>query len=92
MMCSPTPNEKRLEFKQGSPSRLQNEREQKRLRRKQSNRESARRSRLRKQAECKALAGRVTDLEQNNARLVEENKQLNRTLTLLSEKYDEARP
>ena len=38
------------------------ERELKRLRRKQSNRESARRSRLRKQAECEALARQVKDL------------------------------
>ncbi len=38
------------------------EREAKRLRRKQSNRESARRSRLRKQAECEQLARQVKDL------------------------------
>jgi hypothetical protein len=36
----------------------------KRLRRKQSNRESARRSRLRKQAECEQLAQRVKELQQ----------------------------
>ena len=34
-----------------------------RLKRKQSNRESARRSRLRKQAECEGLSGRVSELE-----------------------------
>jgi hypothetical protein len=38
------------------------ERELKRMRRKQSNRESARRSRLRKQAECEALGRQVKDL------------------------------
>eukprot|EP00884_Botryococcus_braunii_P006339 jgi/Botrbrau1/15706/Bobra.4_1s0079.1 len=51
----------------------QDDREVKRQRRKQSNRESARRSRLRKQAECEQLAERVTLLEQENARLKAEN-------------------
>jgi plant G-box-binding factor len=45
------------------------EREVKRLRRKQSNRESARRSRLRKQAECEDLTGRIQHLQQINAQL-----------------------
>lgn len=44
------------------------EREAKRLRRKQSNRESARRSRLRKQAECEQLARQVKDLLQGGWR------------------------
>ncbi len=44
------------------------EREAKRLRRKQSNRESARRSRLRKQAECEALARQVKELIQGALR------------------------
>nr|QLC27632.1 bZIP transcription factor 6 [Chlorella sp. HS2] len=41
---------------------ITDERELKRLRRKQSNRESARRSRLRKQAECEQLAQKVKEL------------------------------
>uniref|UniRef100_A0A7N0TYY0 BZIP domain-containing protein n=1 Tax=Kalanchoe fedtschenkoi TaxID=63787 RepID=A0A7N0TYY0_KALFE len=45
------------------------ERELKRQRRKQSNRESARRSRLRKQAECDELAQRAEVLKEENATL-----------------------
>ncbi|XP_058086796.1 bZIP transcription factor 1-B-like isoform X2 [Magnolia sinica] len=48
---------------------LQDERELKRQRRKQSNRESARRSRLRKQAECEELAQRVEVLKDENTSL-----------------------
>lgn len=48
---------------------LQDERELKRQRRKQSNRESARRSRLRKQAECEDLAAKVETLSSENATL-----------------------
>ncbi|KAG4156449.1 hypothetical protein ERO13_D03G176500v2 [Gossypium hirsutum] len=48
---------------------LQDERELKRQRRKQSNRESARRSRLRKQAECDELAQRAEVLKEENASL-----------------------
>ncbi|XP_022145379.1 bZIP transcription factor 16 isoform X2 [Momordica charantia] len=48
---------------------LQDERELKRQRRKQSNRESARRSRLRKQAECDELAHRAEALQEENANL-----------------------
>ncbi|XP_021679640.2 bZIP transcription factor 16 isoform X2 [Hevea brasiliensis] len=48
---------------------LQDEREVKRQRRKQSNRESARRSRLRKQAECDELAQRAEALKEENANL-----------------------
>ncbi|KAI3468586.1 hypothetical protein Pfo_025249 [Paulownia fortunei] len=53
------------------PSQLwiQDERELKRQRRKQSNRESARRSRLRKQAECDELAQRAETLKEENASL-----------------------
>ncbi|MCO5567688.1 hypothetical protein L7F22_021382 [Adiantum nelumboides] len=47
----------------------QDERELKKQRRKQSNRESARRSRLRKQAECEELAGKVHSLEAENVSL-----------------------
>ena len=62
---------------------LQEERESKRLRRQQSNRESARRSRLRKQAESDTLTTRVGSLEaeaaalrQANCELREANQQL----------------
>uniref|UniRef100_A0A2P2MHQ4 Transcription factor HBP-1a isoform X1 n=2 Tax=Rhizophora mucronata TaxID=61149 RepID=A0A2P2MHQ4_RHIMU len=48
---------------------LQDERELKRQRRKQSNRESARRSRLRKQAECDELAQRAEAFKEDNASL-----------------------
>ncbi|CAA0812068.1 basic region/leucine zipper transcription factor 16 [Striga hermonthica] len=48
---------------------VQDERELKRQRRKQSNRESARRSRLRKQAECDELAQRAETLKEENASL-----------------------
>ncbi|KAL6986721.1 Common plant regulatory factor [Sarracenia purpurea var. burkii] len=51
---------------------LQNERELKRERRKQSNRESARRSRLRKQAEAEELAVRVESLIAENMTLKSE--------------------
>ncbi|PIA63721.1 hypothetical protein AQUCO_00201218v1 [Aquilegia coerulea] len=55
----------------GIPSELwiQDERELKRQRRKQSNRESARRSRLRKQAEYDELAQRVESLKEENGML-----------------------
>nr|DAD32303.1 TPA_asm: hypothetical protein HUJ06_011154 [Nelumbo nucifera] len=55
---------------------LQDERELKRQRRKQSNRESARRSRLRKQAECEELAHRVETLKEENSTLREELERL----------------
>ncbi|CAL5441299.1 unnamed protein product [Camellia sinensis] len=57
---------------------LQDERELKRHRRKQSNRESARRSRLRKQAECDELAQRAEALKEENASL---RSELNRITT-----------
>nr|ACG35306.1 transcription factor HBP-1a [Zea mays]ACG37756.1 transcription factor HBP-1a [Zea mays] len=50
----------------------QDEHELKKQRRKQSNRESARRSRLRKQAECEELAQRADVLKQENASLRDE--------------------
>ena len=58
----------------GAPA--QDERELKRQRRKQSNRESARRSRLRKQAECEELGSRVGGLTEENERLRAEVKRL----------------
>ncbi|CAA2994559.1 bZIP transcription factor 16-like [Olea europaea subsp. europaea] len=48
---------------------IQDERELKRQRRKQSNRESARRSRLRKQAECDELAQHAVALKEENSSL-----------------------
>ncbi|KAL8172517.1 hypothetical protein V2J09_024321 [Rumex salicifolius] len=55
---------------------MQNDRELKRERRKQSNRESARRSRLRKQAETEELAKRVEALTAENTALRTEINQL----------------
>ncbi|KAL3030687.1 hypothetical protein AAZX31_03G233900 [Glycine max] len=55
---------------------VQNERELKRERRKQSNRESARRSRLRKQAETEELARKVESLNAENATLKSEINRL----------------
>ncbi|XP_024176052.1 common plant regulatory factor 1 isoform X4 [Rosa chinensis] len=55
---------------------LQNERELKRERRKQSNRESARRSRLRKQAETDELARKVEALNADNVSLKSEINRL----------------
>lgn len=65
---------------------ITDERELKRLRRKQSNRESARRSRLRKQAECEQLAQRVKELATENARLKEEKMQLVAQIEILNAK------
>lgn len=59
------------------------ERELKRLRRKQSNRESARRSRLRKQAECEHLAEQVKGLLDENNRLRNEKLQLAQQVEVL---------
>ena len=60
----------------GAPEMWMDERELKRQRRKQSNRESARRSRLRKQAECEELGGRVDALSTENITLRAELKRL----------------
>ncbi|XAR63000.1 hypothetical protein NMG60_11022780 [Bertholletia excelsa] len=72
---------------------LQNERELKRERRKQSNRESARRSRLRKQAETEELARRVDSLTAENMtleteinRLTENSEKLKLENAMLMEK------
>ncbi|GKU94575.1 hypothetical protein SLEP1_g8047 [Rubroshorea leprosula] len=51
---------------------IQDERELKRQKRKQSNRESARRSRLRKQAECEELQVKVENLTNDNRNLRDE--------------------
>ncbi|KAI3818522.1 hypothetical protein L1987_12331 [Smallanthus sonchifolius] len=55
---------------------LQNERELKKEKRKRSNRESARRSRLRKQAEAEELGARVESLFSENLKLKSEINQL----------------
>ncbi|KAK4347961.1 hypothetical protein RND71_034300 [Anisodus tanguticus] len=55
---------------------IQDERELKRQKRKQSNRESARRSRLRKQAECDELQHKVETLSNENHGLKEELQKL----------------
>nr|XP_043622303.1 common plant regulatory factor 1-like [Erigeron canadensis]XP_043622304.1 common plant regulatory factor 1-like [Erigeron canadensis] len=71
---------------------LQNERELKRERRKQSNRESARRSRLRKQAEAEELAIKVEALTSENLNLKSEINRLtdnSEKLTLLNAKLME---
>lgn len=65
---------------------LQDEREVKRQRRKQSNRESARRSRLRKQAECEELAHRVESLKAENLALRTELNQVEEECRKLSTK------
>ncbi|CAN8328130.1 unnamed protein product [Cochlearia groenlandica] len=55
---------------------VKDERELKRQKRKQSNRESARRSRLRKQAECEQLQQRVESLSNENQSLRDELQRL----------------
>ncbi|OIV93795.1 hypothetical protein TanjilG_03758 [Lupinus angustifolius] len=76
---------------------LQDDRELKRQKRKQSNRESARRSRLRKQAECDELAQRAEALKEENAslrselsRISMEYEQLISENTALKEQLGEA--
>ncbi|XBI11612.1 hypothetical protein VPH35_138627 [Triticum aestivum] len=61
------------------------ERELKRERRKQSNRESARRSRLRKQQECEELAQKVSELTAANGTLRSELDQLKDCKTMETE-------
>lgn len=63
--------------------------ENKKLRRKQSNRESARRSRLRKQAECEALTSTVTELQQENCHLKAANKAMVQQIEELAAKLEE---
>ncbi|KAJ1419053.1 G-box binding protein, multifunctional mosaic region [Sesbania bispinosa] len=63
---------------------IQDERELKRQKRKQSNRESARRSRLRKQAECEELQKRVESLGNENQTLREELRKVSEECEKLS--------
>jgi len=67
----------------GSGAEPKDEREAKRQRRKQSNRESARRSRLRKQAECEDLGSRVNNLTHENVQLRQEMNSLSEKVNLL---------
>ncbi|KAG8093355.1 hypothetical protein GUJ93_ZPchr0012g20967 [Zizania palustris] len=65
---------------------VQDERELKRQKRKQSNRESARRSRLRKQAECEELAQHAEVLKQENDSLRDEVNQIRKEYDVLLSK------
>ncbi|KAK1422133.1 hypothetical protein QVD17_25036 [Tagetes erecta] len=67
---------------------VQDERELKRQKRKQSNRESARRSRLRKQAECEELQARVETLNNENHSLRDELKRLSEECGKLTAEND----
>lgn len=67
----------------------QDEREVKRQRRKQSNRESARRSRLRKQGEVEELANRVDTLTSENMSLRNELVRLTDAITALKAEKDQ---
>ncbi|KAJ4835714.1 hypothetical protein Tsubulata_021717 [Turnera subulata] len=67
---------------------IQDERELKRQKRKQSNRESARRSRLRKQAECEELQGRVENLSNDNRNLRDELQRLSEECDKLKSEND----
>ncbi|CAA2975857.1 G-box-binding factor 1 [Olea europaea subsp. europaea] len=67
---------------------IQDERELKRQKRKQSNRESARRSRLRKQAECEELQHRVETLSGENRTLRDELQRLSEECDKLTSEND----
>ncbi|XP_076889529.1 G-box-binding factor 1-like [Bidens hawaiensis] len=67
---------------------MQDERELKRQKRKQSNRESARRSRLRKQAECEELQARVETLNNENHSLRDELRRLSEECGKLTTEND----
>ncbi|XP_052171112.1 common plant regulatory factor 1-like isoform X2 [Diospyros lotus] len=76
--CSMVPNDAWLQVQcaYDPPLSFQSERELKREKRKQSNRESARRSRLRKQAEAEELGRRVESLSAENTTLKSEINRL----------------
>ncbi|KAK9066901.1 hypothetical protein SSX86_014225 [Deinandra increscens subsp. villosa] len=67
---------------------VQDERELKKQKRKQSNRESARRSRLRKQAECEELQARVETLNGENHSLRDELQKLSEECGKLTAEND----
>uniref|UniRef100_A0A6N2LAJ4 BZIP domain-containing protein n=1 Tax=Salix viminalis TaxID=40686 RepID=A0A6N2LAJ4_SALVM len=67
---------------------IHDERELKRQKRKQSNRESARRSRLRKQAECEELQVRVESLSNDNSNLRDELQSLSGECNKLKSEND----
>ncbi|KAL7231965.1 hypothetical protein ACSBR2_010062 [Camellia fascicularis] len=67
---------------------IQDERELKRQKRKQSNRESARRSRLRKQAECEELQARVETLTNENSTLRDELRRVSEECEKLTSEND----
>ncbi|XP_022858288.1 G-box-binding factor 1 [Olea europaea var. sylvestris] len=67
---------------------IQDDRELKRQKRKQSNRESARRSRLRKQAECEELQHRVETLSGENRTLRDELQRLSEECDKLTSEND----
>ncbi|CAD7696639.1 unnamed protein product [Ostreobium quekettii] len=78
----------------GSVELQKDDKELKRQRRKQSNRESARRSRLRKQQECENLHGQVRELSDENVALRREVRELQELLEQMrkqgrKEKMDE---
>lgn len=81
MYTLPTPNQMKVEVH--PEAWTQDERELKRERRKQSNRESARRSRLRKQAETEELAIKVETIGSENTTLRNELNQLKQSLECL---------
>eukprot|EP00959_Pyramimonas_sp_CCMP1952_P304823 6379701-Pyramimonas_sp.AAC.1 len=74
---------KTADCQMGAVVEPKDEREVKRQRRKQSNRESARRSRLRKQAECEDLGSRVNSLTHENVQLRQETNSLTERVNLL---------
>ncbi|XP_006573592.1 G-box-binding factor 1 isoform X2 [Glycine max] len=67
---------------------IQDDRELKKQKRKQSNRESARRSRLRKQAECEELQKRVESLRSENRILREELQRVSEECKKLTSEND----
>ncbi|MFS7983479.1 putative transcription factor bZIP family [Helianthus anomalus] len=67
---------------------VQDERELKRQKRKQDNRESARRSRMRKQAECEALQATVETLNNENHSLRDELQRLSEACVKLTAEND----